>query len=79
MHFSDVPHPLSGQKSDSQSTDSSSQMEVEEVPSEVENGQVQRSATEGKGVCSTQIDVDSGIENMEVDESKDSRLRVIFF
>jgi hypothetical protein len=52
-------------------------MEVEEVPSEVENGQAQRSGgTEGKGTCSTQIDVDSGIENMEVEESKDSRLRV---
>ncbi|XP_014256792.1 ubiquitin conjugation factor E4 B isoform X2 [Cimex lectularius] len=68
------PPSLSGQKSDSLSTDSS-QMEVEEV-SEAENCSGSRSAGEGKGT-SLQIDVDSGIENMEVDESKEARIRTI--
>uniref|UniRef100_A0A1B6DV73 Ubiquitin conjugation factor E4 B n=1 Tax=Clastoptera arizonana TaxID=38151 RepID=A0A1B6DV73_9HEMI len=49
------------QKSDSQSTDTSSQMEIEES-----------AQSEDKVVtaASSQVDVDSGIENMEVEESK---------
>lgn len=53
------------QKSDSQSTDTSSQMEVEE------------STQEKSGALSSQVDVDSGIENMEVEETKESRHRTL--
>ncbi|XP_075218617.1 ubiquitination factor E4B [Lycorma delicatula] len=53
------------QKSDSQSTDTSSQMEVEE------------SNQEKSGALSSQVDVDSGIENMEVEETKESRHRTL--
>lgn len=57
--FIGTPPP---QKSDSQSTDTSSQMEVEEY-----------SQSEEKNITASnsQVDVDSGIENMEVEESKD--------
>ncbi|XP_066992504.2 ubiquitin conjugation factor E4 B isoform X2 [Anabrus simplex] len=51
-----TPPPLGTQKSDSQSTDTSSQMEVDEPNCE-------------KSGLVSQVDVDSGIENMEVEES----------
>lgn len=57
-------------KSDSQSTDSSA-MEVEEGNSEAETGGGGHAETKG-----SQIDVDSGIENMEVEETKESTPRV---
>jgi ubiquitin conjugation factor E4 B len=50
-----MPPPLGSQKSDSQSTDTSSQMEVDD--SQCEKNSV------------SQVDVDSGIENMEVEET----------
>ncbi|XP_046673336.1 ubiquitin conjugation factor E4 B isoform X1 [Homalodisca vitripennis] len=50
------------QKSDSQSTDTSSQMEVEDYSQSEEKNNV---------VSNSQVDVDSGIENMEVEESKE--------
>lgn len=62
------PRDVGYGKSDSQSTDSSA-MEVEEGISEAEGGACQN---ETKG-C--QLDVDSGIENMEVDETKESTPR----
>ncbi|KAK9507640.1 hypothetical protein O3M35_007452 [Rhynocoris fuscipes] len=68
------PFLLVGQKSDSQSTDSS-QMEVEEAGSEAENAVPTRATGDGKGVHTAQLDVDSGIENMEVEEPKESRVR----
>uniref|UniRef100_A0A069DY57 Ubiquitin conjugation factor E4 B n=1 Tax=Panstrongylus megistus TaxID=65343 RepID=A0A069DY57_9HEMI len=76
IQVKEVPFPLMGQKSDSQSTDSS-QMEVEEAGSEVESNMPSRALGEGKGIQSTQLDVDSGIENMEVEEPKESRVRTI--
>lgn len=59
--FSGTPPP---QKSDSQSTDTSSQMEVEE------NSQSEDKASTS---ATCQVDVDSGIENMEVDETKETK------
>lgn len=50
-----MPPPLGTQKSDSQSTDTSSQMEVDD-------SQCEKSSV-------SQVDVDSGIENMEVEET----------
>ncbi|KAL1117669.1 hypothetical protein AAG570_003984 [Ranatra chinensis] len=52
-------------------------MEVEEVPSEMEGGQISSrgSGIDSKAACFNQVDVDSGIENMEVEESKESRVR----
>uniref|UniRef100_A0A023F2Z1 Ubiquitin conjugation factor E4 B n=2 Tax=Triatoma infestans TaxID=30076 RepID=A0A023F2Z1_TRIIF len=76
VQVKEPPFPLMGQKSDSQSTDSS-QMEVEEAGSEVESNMPSRALGEGKGIQSTQLDVDSGIENMEVEEPKESRVRTI--
>uniref|UniRef100_A0A0V0G5H1 Ubiquitin conjugation factor E4 B n=1 Tax=Triatoma dimidiata TaxID=72491 RepID=A0A0V0G5H1_TRIDM len=76
IQVKEAPFPLMGQKSDSQSTDSS-QMEVEEAGSEVESNMPSRVLGEGKGIQSTQLDVDSGIENMEVEEPKESRVRTI--
>ncbi|XP_054268263.1 ubiquitin conjugation factor E4 B [Macrosteles quadrilineatus] len=54
------------QKSDSQSTDTSSQMEVEEYAQPEEKQNV---------ASNSQVDVDSGIENMEVEESKEAALQ----
>ncbi|GLG94106.1 Ubiquitin conjugation factor E4 B [Gryllus bimaculatus] len=51
-----TPPPLGTQKSDSQSTDTSSQMEIDDAPCE-------------KNSLVSQVDVDSGIENMEVEDS----------
>ncbi|XP_049949366.1 ubiquitin conjugation factor E4 B [Schistocerca serialis cubense] len=54
-----TPPVLTTQKSDSQSTDTSSQMEVDEMlPCE-------------KSASTSQMDVDSGIENMEVEDSRE--------
>lgn len=58
------------QKSDSQSTDTSSQMEIEECS---------QSEEKVGGASSCQVDVDSGIENMEVEETKEPRLKVSQF
>jgi len=51
------------QKSDSQSTDTSSQMEVEDCS---------QSEDKTSAVSGSQVDVDSGIENMEVEEPKET-------
>ncbi|XP_014272947.1 ubiquitin conjugation factor E4 B isoform X2 [Halyomorpha halys] len=63
------PRDVGYGKSDSQSTDSSA-MEVEEGNSEAETGGGGHPETKG-----SQIDVDSGIENMEVEETKESTPR----
>ncbi|CAH1405610.1 unnamed protein product [Nezara viridula] len=63
------PRDVGYGKSDSQSTDSSA-MEVEEGNSEAETGGGGNAETKG-----SQIDVDSGIENMEVEETKESTPR----
>lgn len=58
--------PPPPQKSDSQSTDTSSQMEVE-----VEENSQSEDKAGASATC--QVDVDSGIENMEVDETKETK------
>lgn len=63
------PRDVGYGKSDSQSTDSSA-MEVEEGNSEAETGGGGHAETKG-----SQLDVDSGIENMEVEETKESTPR----
>ncbi|BES87556.1 factor E4 [Nesidiocoris tenuis] len=69
---------LMGQKSDSQSTDSS-QMEVEEQCSETEAAPAAvQQVVQGNKSEPIPIEVDSGIENMEVEEVRESsRIRTI--
>uniref|UniRef100_A0A0A9Z5W3 Ubiquitin conjugation factor E4 B n=1 Tax=Lygus hesperus TaxID=30085 RepID=A0A0A9Z5W3_LYGHE len=67
---------LVGQKSDSQSTDSS-QMEVEEQNSEAEPAPVLVQQVIESKTNSVPIDVDSGIENMEVEEVREPRVRTV--
>ncbi|CAB0013051.1 unnamed protein product, partial [Nesidiocoris tenuis] len=63
---------LMGQKSDSQSTDSS-QMEVEEQCSETEAAPAAvQQVVQGNKSEPIPIEVDSGIENMEVEEVRES-------